>query len=73
MFLFDYSLVRFFNKIKNWIDMAGSSVDLRKKIDQIEKNFNVTSVIYKKYKPIFEEVFKCPVPPCRFSPKNRKM
>ncbi|OTF80317.1 hypothetical protein BLA29_013968, partial [Euroglyphus maynei] len=37
------SLVRFFNKIKNWIDMAGSSVDLRRKIDQIEKNFNVTS------------------------------
>ncbi|XP_075676527.1 retinoblastoma-like protein 1 [Dermatophagoides pteronyssinus] len=67
------SLVRFFNKIKNWIDMAGSSVDLRKKIEQIEKNFNVTSVIFKKYKPIFEEVFKCPIPPCRFSPKIRKI
>ena len=53
--------------------MAGSSVDLRKKIEQIEKNFNVTSVIFKKYKPIFEEVFKCPIPPCRFSPKIRKM
>ncbi|KAJ6219347.1 hypothetical protein RDWZM_005159 [Blomia tropicalis] len=67
------SLVRFFNKMKNWTEMAGLPIEMRSKLEQLERNFNVTSVIFTKYKPIFEDVFKCTSSAqCRFMPKNRK-
>ena len=58
--------------MKNWTEMANLSLDMRNKLEQLERNFNVTTVIFKKFKPIFEDIFKCPVDMlCRFA-KNRK-
>lgn len=66
------SLVTFFHKIKIWMEFSNS--EQIKKIDQIEKNFCVTAVIFRKFKPIYESIFKYPTAPCRFSSKNnRKM
>ncbi|KPM11087.1 retinoblastoma-like protein 1-like protein [Sarcoptes scabiei] len=67
------SLMKFFKKIKSWIEMAHLPAEMQKKIDQIQTNFSVTCCIFQKYKPLFEDVFKCPTPPSRFSPKNRKV
>lgn len=57
--------------------MAKLSSDMHSKLDQLERNFNVTAVIFKKYKPIFEDIFKCVEnKPCRFpslvDPKKAK-
>lgn len=65
--------MKFFKKIKSWIEMAHLPAEMQKKIDQIQTNFSVTCCIFQKYKPLFEDVFKCPTPPSRFSPKNRKV
>lgn len=56
--LYSYSLVQFFNKMKKWSDMANLSGEMRQKIEHLERNFNVSTVIFKKYKPIFLYVFK---------------
>lgn len=70
---FFYSLVSFFSKIKNWIQMDNIPADMKTKIDQLEKNFNVTAVIFNKYKPMFEHVFQCPSQvSLRFENRNRK-
>lgn len=54
------SLVQFFNKMKKWADMANLPQDTRKKVDHLERNFNVSTVIFKKYEPIFLDIFKDP-------------
>ncbi|RWS25254.1 Retinoblastoma-like protein 1 [Leptotrombidium deliense] len=65
------SLVQFFNKMKKWSDMANLRHDMRNKIDHLERNFNVSTFIFKKFKPIFLDIFKDPacVPP---KTKSRK-
>lgn len=58
--IFENSLVQFFVLMKKWADMANLSQDMRNKIDQFERNFNVTTIIFQKYRPIFLAVFKDP-------------
>jgi len=58
--LCNLSLVQFFIMMKKWADMANLSQDMRNKIDYFERNFNVTTIIFKKYRPIFLAVFKDP-------------
>jgi len=58
--LCNLSLVQFFVLMKKWADMANLSQDMRNKIDQFERNFNVTTIIFQKYRPIFLAVFKDP-------------
>ena len=59
--------------MKNWMAMAKLSPEMRSKLDQLERNFNVTSVIFKKYKPMFEDIFKCVENrACRFATKKPK-
>ncbi|RWS02001.1 Retinoblastoma-like protein 1 [Dinothrombium tinctorium] len=66
------SLVQFFNKMKKWSDMANLRHDMRNKIEHLERNFNVSTFIFQKYKPIFLDIFKDPVSlPVRHS-KSRK-
>lgn len=55
------SLVQFFSKMKKWADMANLSQDMRNKVDRLERNFNVSTVIFKKFKPIFVDIFKDPL------------
>ncbi len=54
------SLIQFFNKVKKWADMSNLKTEFREKIDHLERNFAVSNVIFKKYQPIFVELFKDP-------------
>ncbi|XP_043502439.1 retinoblastoma-like protein 1 isoform X2 [Polistes fuscatus] len=53
-------LIQFFTKSKSWADMASMPQDFREKIDKLEGNFSVSMVIFKKYQPIFTDIFKDP-------------
>ena len=59
MFVY-FSLVNFFNKMKKWADMANLPHDFRDKIERLERNYAVSNVIFKKFHPIFLDVFKDP-------------
>jgi retinoblastoma-like protein 1 len=58
--------------MKKWSDMANLSAEMRQKVDHLERNFNVSAVIFKKYKPIFEDVFKDPTVVVTKLSKSRK-
>ncbi|GAB1606640.1 retinoblastoma-like protein 1 [Argonauta hians] len=53
----DFSLIHFFNKMKKWLNMASLPQDFRDKIERLERNFSVSTVTFKKYRPIFYDVF----------------
>nr|DBA17035.1 TPA: hypothetical protein GDO54_002550 [Pyxicephalus adspersus] len=52
------SLIEFFNKMKKWEDMANLPADFRERTKKLERNFTVTAVLFKKYDPIFQKIFK---------------
>ena len=54
------SLLEFFKKMKKWLDMANLPPDFRDKIERLERNFAVSTVIYKKFEPIFLSIFNQP-------------
>jgi len=54
------SLLQFFNKARKWADMCNLKKELREKIDKLERNFAVSNVIFKKYQPIFVDLFRDP-------------
>ena len=56
-----FSLIQFFNKMKKWSDMANLRKDFREKIDRLERNFSVSTVIFKKFEPIFLDIFRNPL------------
>ncbi|KAM9301874.1 retinoblastoma-like protein 2 [Gastrophryne carolinensis] len=56
----ELSLIEFFNKMKKWEDMANLPADFREKTKKLERNFTVTAVLFKKYDPIFQNIFKSP-------------
>ncbi|XP_031332886.1 retinoblastoma-like protein 2 isoform X2 [Photinus pyralis] len=66
------SLTQFFNKITKWADMANLSEDFRQKIKRLEGNFAVSYNIFKKFTPIFNEIFKGPIDMDLRSSRNRK-
>ncbi|XP_011686230.1 PREDICTED: retinoblastoma-like protein 1 isoform X2 [Wasmannia auropunctata] len=53
-------LIEFFTKSKSWADMANMPQDFRARIEKLEANFSVSMVIFKKYQPIFADIFKDP-------------
>lgn len=61
----------FFSKMKKWSDMANLPHEMREKIDHLERNFSVSTVIFNKFKPIFLEIFKDPIE-SPSKPKSRK-
>ncbi|KAG1681663.1 Retinoblastoma-like protein 1 [Nymphon striatum] len=66
------SLIQFFKLMKKWSDMANLPHELRTKVDRIERNFAVSTVIFKKFEPIYNDIFKDPtVDPVR-PPRSRK-
>jgi retinoblastoma-like protein 1 len=65
-------LIQFFNKSKNWADMANMPPDFRSKIDRLERNFAVSMVIFKKYQPIFIDMFRNPSDDQQRQPRSRK-
>nr|XP_033798787.1 retinoblastoma-like protein 2 [Geotrypetes seraphini] len=56
----EQSLIEFFNKMKKWEDMANLPPEFRERTEKLERNFTVSAVIFKKYGPIFREIFKDP-------------
>lgn len=54
------SLIQFFDKMKKWADMANLPKDFRDKVDRLERNFAVSTVIFKKFEPIFLDIFRSP-------------
>jgi retinoblastoma-like protein 1 len=54
------SLIQFFSKARSWADMNNLQRPLVDKIDRLERNFAVSNVIFKKYQPIFVDLFKDP-------------
>ncbi|XP_075044974.1 retinoblastoma-like protein 2 [Mixophyes fleayi] len=54
----ELSLIEFFNKMKKWEDMANLPVEFRERTKKLERNFTVTAVLFKKYDPIFQKIFR---------------
>uniref|UniRef100_A0A3B4AQN8 Retinoblastoma-like protein 1 n=1 Tax=Periophthalmus magnuspinnatus TaxID=409849 RepID=A0A3B4AQN8_9GOBI len=67
------SLIQFFSKMKKWADMSNLSQDFRLRMDRLERNFEVSTVIFRKFEPIFMDMFQNPQgaePPRQ--PRSRK-
>uniref|UniRef100_A0A7M4F9I2 Retinoblastoma-like protein 1 n=1 Tax=Crocodylus porosus TaxID=8502 RepID=A0A7M4F9I2_CROPO len=54
------SLIQFFSKMKKWMDMSNQSQEFRERMERLERNFEVSTVIFKKFEPIFLDVFQNP-------------
>uniref|UniRef100_A0A1B6KSV5 Retinoblastoma-like protein 1 n=2 Tax=Graphocephala atropunctata TaxID=36148 RepID=A0A1B6KSV5_9HEMI len=67
--LCNLSLIQFFSKSKKWADMTNLSPDFRDKINRLERNFAVSMVIFKKFQPIFNDMF---VEPTNDQPRQTK-
>lgn len=52
------SLIQFFSKMKKWADMSNLSQDFRNRISCLERNFEVSTVIFRKFEPIFLDMFQ---------------
>ncbi|XP_036391090.1 retinoblastoma-like protein 2 isoform X1 [Megalops cyprinoides] len=56
----EQSLFEFFSKMKKWQDMANLPQEFRQRTEKLERNFTVSAVIFKKYVPIFQDIFRAP-------------
>uniref|UniRef100_A0AAY4EV05 Retinoblastoma-like protein 1 n=1 Tax=Denticeps clupeoides TaxID=299321 RepID=A0AAY4EV05_9TELE len=66
------SLIQFFSKMKKWSDMSNLSQDFRNRISRLERNFEVSTVIFRKYEPIFMDMFQDPQGEPPRQPRSRK-
>ncbi|XP_051548338.1 retinoblastoma-like protein 2 isoform X2 [Myxocyprinus asiaticus] len=66
------SLIEFFNKLKKWQDMTNLPREFQQSTEKLERNFTVTSVIFKKYVPIFKDIFKTPTEELPRTHRGRK-
>uniref|UniRef100_A0A8C9YBW7 Retinoblastoma-like 1 (p107) n=1 Tax=Sander lucioperca TaxID=283035 RepID=A0A8C9YBW7_SANLU len=67
------SLIQFFSKMRKWADMASLSQNFRLRMERLERNFEVSTVIFRKFEPIFMDMFQNPQggePPRQ--PRSRK-
>uniref|UniRef100_A0A671WPM0 Retinoblastoma-like protein 1 n=1 Tax=Sparus aurata TaxID=8175 RepID=A0A671WPM0_SPAAU len=67
------SLIQFFSKMRKWADMSNLSQDFRQRMERLERNFEVSTVIFRKFEPIFMDMFQNPQggePPRQ--PRSRK-
>ncbi|XP_043383306.1 retinoblastoma-like protein 1 isoform X4 [Chelonia mydas] len=54
------SLIQFFSKMKKWMDMSDLPQEFRERMERLERNFEVSTVIFRKFEPIFLDVFQNP-------------
>ncbi|MEE6506624.1 hypothetical protein FKM82_007763 [Ascaphus truei] len=66
------SLIQFFNKMKKWMDMSNLPQDFRERVERLERNFEVSTVIFKKFEPIFMDIFQSPYEDPPRLPRSRK-
>lgn len=70
------SLIQFFSKMKKWMDMSNLTQEFRERIERLERNFEVSTVIFKKFEPIFLDIFQNPyeeLPKLARSRKQRRI
>ncbi|KAL9834696.1 retinoblastoma-like protein 1 isoform 3-T3 [Geothlypis trichas] len=60
LFFFLLSLIQFFSKMKKWMDMSNLPQEFRERVERLERNFEVSTVIFKKFEPIFFDIFQNP-------------
>merc|ERR1711892_13202 len=65
-------LVQFFSKARLWADMLNISQEIRGKIEKLERNFAVSNNIFKKFQPIFVDLFRDPSQDPNRAPRSRK-
>ena len=58
--------------MKGWLDMSHFGEEFRRSVDMLERNFAVSNNIFKKYKPIFLDIFKDPADDAPRPPRSRK-
>ncbi|XP_032951184.1 retinoblastoma-like protein 1 isoform X2 [Rhinolophus ferrumequinum] len=66
------SLIQFFSKMKKWMDMSNLPQEFRERIERLERNFEVSTVIFKKFEPIFLDIFQNPYEEPPKLPRSRK-
>lgn len=58
--------------MKKWQDMASLPREFQQSTEKLERNFTVTAVIFKKYVPIFKDIFKTPTEELPRAHRGRK-
>ncbi|RLV92828.1 hypothetical protein DV515_00013640 [Chloebia gouldiae] len=66
------SLIQFFSKMKKWMDMSNLPQEFRERVERLERNFEVSTVIFKKFEPIFFDIFQNPYEESSKSHRSRK-
>ncbi|OBS58466.1 hypothetical protein A6R68_10431 [Neotoma lepida] len=66
------NLIQFFSKMKKWMDMSNLPQEFRERIERLERNFEVSTVIFKKFEPIFLDIFQNPYEELPKLPRSRK-
>ncbi|NXA41534.1 RBL1 protein, partial [Eudromia elegans] len=66
------SLIQFFSKMKKWMDMSNLPQEFRERVERLERNFEVSTVIFKKFEPIFLDVFQNPYEETSKPQRSRK-
>ncbi|KAK4301850.1 hypothetical protein Pmani_026025 [Petrolisthes manimaculis] len=65
-------LTEFIKKMKSWLAMSHFDEGFCRSVDLLERNFAVSNNIFKKYKPIFLDLFKDPANDLPRPPRSRK-
>ncbi|NXP44080.1 RBL1 protein, partial [Heliornis fulica] len=66
------SLIQFFSKMKKWMDMSNLPQEFRERVERLERNFEVSTVIFKKFEPIFLNIFQNPYEETSKPQRSRK-
>ncbi|XP_057291225.1 retinoblastoma-like protein 1 isoform X2 [Hydractinia symbiolongicarpus] len=51
------SMLHFFQKVYKWLDMGKHGNELSAKVEQLERNFSVSSIVFEKYLSIFDDIY----------------
>ncbi|XP_027226820.2 retinoblastoma-like protein 1 [Penaeus vannamei] len=65
-------LTEFIKKMTSWLAMSHFDEGFCRRVDLLERNFAVSNNIFKKYKPIFLDLFKDPADDLPRPPRSRK-
>lgn len=50
-------MLHFFQKVHKWLDMGKHGTALSAKVEQLERNFSVSSIVFEKYLSIFDDIY----------------
>lgn len=59
--------------MKKWMEMSNLPQEFQERIERLERNFEVSTVIFKKFEPIFLDIFQNPYEESsKLFPRSRK-